>query len=687
MDDWVTKKIDQYILVNHKLGRGSYGTVYRGYLEQDENQMIAAKQIPIKEICSSTSRIQYIKREIENLQKIDSKYVVKLFGVSRTQTNLYMFLEYCVDGDLKSYLKKKENKILSEPEAIKIFKHIVEGFKELNKYKIIHRDIKPANLLISNGIVKLADFGFSKVVEDEEARLRSFIGSPLYMAPELQEQMPFSSKCDVWSTGIVLYEMLYGKTPWNGSSQLNLFENIKNQPLVFPDEPIRSNKLKSLIKKMLQYYEKDRISWSEIFDDDLINGVRKSMEESFRKRDLVEGFLEKSILENEAYIQKNLVVDYLAHIEEEEDDEYERERKKTNGHSNHAKNNQKKINKQIDEDDNDDLVASEENHTEIMDENRSGAQYQVKQLQFKTKANSSNLITFQDSKSSISPKIKQELKIESQSSFENQKSKGTQKSIDFFFGETSEEKYTFEEKAEQLIKDQIDAEKMRKNILKVNEYILYERNVSFFYNFVIQKLILAYNEKTLKIPQDLYYRVIFIISKCQTINLNKVITMLTSPKSEFSQAIWDQYQLSLDYLKTQKLLIQDCWYAKKFNQELLKKTTQIVNEVLKKESNPQQITFLKLYQGVLNQKMDYDSTFKQAYQKTLSELIQSAKQQAIETDKKDALIIFKYLFVCQNPYSIFKNSEFDFSRFYEQLENIKLQQLRQEILQNPSFKQ
>ncbi|KAL4485426.1 hypothetical protein ABPG72_008294 [Tetrahymena utriculariae] len=408
MDDWVTKKIDQYIILNDKLGRGSYGVVYRGYLEYDQNQIIAAKQIPIKEI--SSSRIQYIKREIENLQKIDSKQ------------------EY------------------------------------------------------------------------------------------------------------------------------------------------------------------------------------------------------------------------------------------------------------------DDLEASEENHNDVMDENRSGFQYQVKQLQFKTKANSSNLISFQNSKSNISFKTEQEYKTQSQHSLESQKSKGTQKSIDFF-GETSEEKYIFEEKAEQLIKDQIDAEKMRKNILKVNEYILYERNISFFYNFVIQKLILAYNQKTLKIPQDLYYRVIFIISKCQTINLNRVNTILSSPKSEFSQIIWDQYQSSLDFLKTQKLLVQDCWYAKKFNSELLKKTTQIVDDVIKKELNPQQLIIHKNYKSILNQTMVQDAAFKQAYQKTLSELIQTAKQQAIETDKKDALIIFKYLFVCQNPYSIFTNSEFDFSKFYEQLENIKMQQLKQEILQNPSFKQ
>lgn len=88
--------------------------------------------------------------------------IVKLYDVSRTPNNLYMFLEYCMDGDLKEYLKRKKNNMLSEPEAILFFKHIVEGFRELQKHSIIHRDIKPANIMLSSGRAKISDFGFSR---------------------------------------------------------------------------------------------------------------------------------------------------------------------------------------------------------------------------------------------------------------------------------------------------------------------------------------------------------------------------------------------------------------------------------------------------------------------------------------------------------------------------------------------
>lgn len=100
--------------------------------------------------------VEMIKREIAILQKISNPNIVRLYDVARTNNYLYMFLEYCADGDLKDYMTKKEEKRLSEVlhicytklEAGIFIKHIVEGFKRLYKSKIIHRDIKPANILL-----------------------------------------------------------------------------------------------------------------------------------------------------------------------------------------------------------------------------------------------------------------------------------------------------------------------------------------------------------------------------------------------------------------------------------------------------------------------------------------------------------------------------------------------------------
>lgn len=76
-----------------------------------------------------------------------------------------MFLEYCNDGDLWQYLSHKQDRRLSELEAVLFIKHIIKAFKMLHHCKVIHRDIKPANILLHNGIAKVSDFGFARVIE------------------------------------------------------------------------------------------------------------------------------------------------------------------------------------------------------------------------------------------------------------------------------------------------------------------------------------------------------------------------------------------------------------------------------------------------------------------------------------------------------------------------------------------
>lgn len=106
-----------------------------------------------------------------------------------------------------------------------------------------------------------------------------------------------------------------------GTSQLNLFNNIKEKPLLFPPEIPRSDKVKTLIKRMLQFNEQDRISWQEVFQDELIVGDRKLLEESIRLVEANKNNLDKSVIENGAYIQTNLVVNYLKNVEDDNDTE------------------------------------------------------------------------------------------------------------------------------------------------------------------------------------------------------------------------------------------------------------------------------------------------------------------------------------------------------------------------------
>lgn len=139
-------------------------------------------------------------------------------------------------------------------------KQIVEGFKELVKNGVIHRDMKPANVLNDAGVVKIADFGFAKYVENYASQLlKSCVGSPLYMAPQVLSRQQYSTKCDIWSLGIIFYEMLFFDVPWKGRDEDDLLYNIKTQKLQLKKDV---SKMSSEILRMVKQFFKYNLSVS-----------------------------------------------------------------------------------------------------------------------------------------------------------------------------------------------------------------------------------------------------------------------------------------------------------------------------------------------------------------------------------------------------------------------------------------
>jgi len=273
MNSSIYKRIGNYHYDPTKpIGKGSYATVFVGFDEKNNNKKVAVKVLPIAMIASDEIVKEQILREVQVLRKIESKYVVKLIYAVQTTNNLYLILEYCDGHDLST--KLEQNKCLSEDEACLIVKQIAKAFVDLEKIRIdqkkmvlMHRDIKPANILFHEGKIKLADFGFAKAVDDadKDKRLKhTLLGTPNYQSPQLLNEDTYSAKCDVWATGIVLYEMIFGSRPWNAKSELYLLEAILFTPIEFNKE-VREE-TKDLITKMLQVAEKDRLSWDEVYN-------------------------------------------------------------------------------------------------------------------------------------------------------------------------------------------------------------------------------------------------------------------------------------------------------------------------------------------------------------------------------------------------------------------------------------
>lgn len=277
----MVKKVGPYELKSI-LGKGMFGTVYLGR-HTPSNNKIAVKVIS-KETLKPELQIR-LEQEILCQRSVSSENIVKLIDVQKTENNFYLVLEYCEGGDLGNFIK--QNGPVTEKIAQKWMQQITEGFKVLQKKNIIHRDLKLQNILMTenttSAVLKLADFGLSRFLEDDLAT--TWVGTPLYMAPEVLKCEEYGSKADIWSLGLVLYEILTGELPIKVQKREQIpsaQKSLKSLPEFLSDD------CKDLLSKLLEYDSHKRISFEEIFihpfirpDESKPNNLKDSEEEDF----------------------------------------------------------------------------------------------------------------------------------------------------------------------------------------------------------------------------------------------------------------------------------------------------------------------------------------------------------------------------------------------------------------------
>jgi len=260
------KKVDHYCF-NYQaiLGKGSFSNVFAGF-DEDNGNIVAIKTINKKVLDDYLYKA--LQAEIEIMKKLNHQNLVRLHNLVNTVNNVYVITEYCNGGDLSSLLSLKKR--LPEPEALLVMSDILKGLKELIKHKIIHRDLKPANIFINDGVFKIGDFGFAKQFrENNERSMNPIVGSPYYMPPKYLEQGTFTITHDIWSLGVMFYEILYGEIPWPSQDRIQLVKNIYSKPLYFPKHVDVSMQTQRFISRCLKINENDRITWEEIFKSDL----------------------------------------------------------------------------------------------------------------------------------------------------------------------------------------------------------------------------------------------------------------------------------------------------------------------------------------------------------------------------------------------------------------------------------
>ena len=251
----IAESIDCYSL-GRIIGKGSFGTVYVAQ-DKSSNQVFAIKSVHKSKIVTDAS-YAFLRSEKEILTQIDSPFAVQYFGSFQDETCVYFVQEFIPGGELFSLITRQHQLSLSQAKLI--MAEIVIFLNQLHKQGIVYRDLKPENILISaTGHVKIVDFGFASKIEEQA---KTFCGTLEYLAPEIVKRRKHGLEVDWWTCGVLLYEMITGRSPFSAKSTNSVFEKIMNCDPCFPSR-IDSD-AKDLIMKLLEKDPNKRIKGEEV---------------------------------------------------------------------------------------------------------------------------------------------------------------------------------------------------------------------------------------------------------------------------------------------------------------------------------------------------------------------------------------------------------------------------------------
>nr|XP_034824659.1 uncharacterized protein LOC117982418 isoform X2 [Maniola hyperantus] len=258
-------RLKQRFDIVRKLGQGTYGKVQLG-INKKTGQEVAIKTIKKCKIETEADLIR-IRREVQIMSSVRHPNIVHIYEVFENSEKMILVMEYCSGGELYDYLSQK--KVLEEDEARRLFRQIATAVYYCHIHKICHRDLKLENVLLDDtGSAKIADFGLSNVFK-ETSLLSTFCGSPLYASPEIVKGTPYiGPEVDCWSLGVLLYTLVYGAMPFDGSNFKRLVRQISNGDYYEPKNPSTAS---PLIRDMLTVDPLKRADIAYICDNPWVN--------------------------------------------------------------------------------------------------------------------------------------------------------------------------------------------------------------------------------------------------------------------------------------------------------------------------------------------------------------------------------------------------------------------------------
>ena len=270
------------------IGGGSFGQVFlvRNTINQ---KLYAIKHMAKKSLSAKLNSLEGIYKEIYIQSRIDHPNILPILYVKETSTDFHLVLEYASGGSLFHFIRK--NKYLDEPLAFSLFIQVVNAIYFLHTNNLIHRDIKPENILLfDKNIIKLCDFGWCVKLEEGQQR-GTYCGTTEYMSPELINHEEYSKEIDVWSLGVLLYEMVHGYSPFRPDKPdfiaKDVIENIRLHKLKFNKNI--SEECKDLIYHLLEEDPNKRYKVEDIFNSDFVKYYEKR-KFAFPKNDFFEKY-------------------------------------------------------------------------------------------------------------------------------------------------------------------------------------------------------------------------------------------------------------------------------------------------------------------------------------------------------------------------------------------------------------
>lgn len=226
----VIEKLGRYVIVE-EIGQGAMGVVYKA-VDPLIDRTVAIKTINLdlskEELANFEKRFQ---REVQSAGKLNHPNIVTVYDVGRTEGVAYMAMEFLEGKELREILDS--GVVLPIEKVVHIATQVAEGLGFAHEHGIVHRDVKPSNVMVlKNGLVKITDFGIAQMSSATRTISGMVMGSPKYMSPEQVVGQAVDGRSDIFSLGVMLYEMLTGKTPFAGDNISAIMYQILN------DEPI-----------------------------------------------------------------------------------------------------------------------------------------------------------------------------------------------------------------------------------------------------------------------------------------------------------------------------------------------------------------------------------------------------------------------------------------------------------------